>query len=68
MCTLYVAFGKEGENEKQKKRKKQTTKLYVAFIDFKKAYDIVNRDISCMVLFTYGVRGQMFRILGAFTP
>ena len=63
MFTLYAAFGKEG-----KMKNKNKTKLYVAFIDFKKAYDIVNRDISCMVLFTYGIRGQMFRILGAFTP
>ena len=59
MFTLYPAF---------QKHLLKNTKLCVAFIDFKKEYGIVNRDISCMVLFRYGVRGQMFKILGEFTP
>ena len=41
----------------------KNTKLYVAFIDFKKAYDTVNCDILWMVLYRSGVRGKMFRMI-----
>ena len=46
-----------------KKHLLKNTKLYVAFIDFKKAYDTVNRDILWMVLFRSGVRGKMLRMI-----
>ena len=35
----------------------------MAFIDFKKAYDTVNRDILWMVLYRSGVRGKMLRMI-----
>ena len=35
----------------------------MAFIDFKKAYDTVNRDILWMVLYRSGVRGKMRRLI-----
>ena len=54
MFTLYAAT---------KKHLLKNTKLYVAFIDFKKAYDTVNRDILWMVLYRSGVRGKMFRMI-----
>ena len=41
----------------------KNTKLYVAFIDFKKAYDTVNRAILWMVLYRSGVRGNMLRMI-----
>ena len=54
MFTLYAAI---------EKHLLKNTKLYVAFIDFKKAYDTVNRDILWMVLFRSGVRGKMLRMI-----
>ena len=39
----------------------KNTKLYVAFIDFRKAYDTVNRDI--LWIFRSGVRGKMLRVI-----
>ena len=43
----------------------KNTKLYVAFIDFKKAYDRVNRKILWLVLFRTGIQGRMLRMLRA---
>ena len=54
MFTLYAAI---------EKHLLKNTKLYVAFIDFKKAHDTVNRDILWMVLFRSGVRGKMLRMI-----
>ena len=54
MFTLYAAI---------EKHLLKHTKLYVAFIDFKKAYDTVNRDILWMVLYRSGVRGKMLRMI-----
>ena len=39
------------------------SKLYVAFIDFKKAYDTVNRNILWSVLLHSGIQGKMLRNL-----
>ena len=47
MFTLYAAT---------EKHLLKNTKLYVAFIDFKKAYDTVNRDILWMVHLESGVK------------
>ena len=41
------------------------TKLYVAFIDFKKAYDTVNRSVLWSILMKCGVQGRMFRMVRA---
>ena len=54
MFTLYAAI---------EKHLLKNTKLYVAFIDFKKAYDTVNRDILWIVLFRSGVRGKMLSMI-----
>ena len=54
MFTLYAAI---------EKHLLKNTKLYVAFIDFKKAYDTVNRDILWMVLYRSGVRGKMLGMI-----
>ena len=39
------------------------SKLYVEFLDFKKAYDTVNRNILWSVLFHSGIQGKMHRNL-----
>ena len=36
-------------------------KLYIAFIDFEKAFDSVNRSILWPILFRNGVRGKLYR-------
>ena len=54
MFTLYAAI---------EKHLLKNTKLYVALIDFKKAYETVNRDILWTVLYGSGVRGKMLRII-----
>ena len=41
------------------------SKLYVAFINFKKAYDTVNRNILWSVLFHSGFQGKTLRNLKA---
>lgn len=41
------------------------TKLFVAFIDFKKAYDTVNRTVLWSVLIRCGVQGRMLRMVRA---
>ena len=41
------------------------SKLFVAFIDFKKAYDTVTRNIMWSVLFHSGIQGNMPRNLKA---
>eukprot|EP00745_Piridium_sociabile_P043608 TRINITY_DN8944_c0_g1_i10.p1 TRINITY_DN8944_c0_g1~~TRINITY_DN8944_c0_g1_i10.p1 ORF type:complete len:1137 (-),score=123.12 TRINITY_DN8944_c0_g1_i10:208-3198(-) len=40
-------------------------KLYVAFIDFKKAYDTVNRNVLWTVLLRAGVQGRMLKMIQA---
>jgi hypothetical protein len=40
-------------------------KLYVAFIDFRKAYDMVNRNILYTVLFRAGIKGKMLELIKA---
>ena len=54
--TLHAAIEKQFANN---------SKLYVAFIDFKKAYDAVNRNIWWSVLFHCGIQGKMLRNLKA---
>jgi len=46
--------------ERYLKRKK---KLYVSFIDFKKAFDYVNRNTLWKILRSYGITGRMLKIL-----
>lgn len=41
----------------------RNTKLYVAFIDFKKAYDTVNRSVLWSVLLRAGIQGKMFKMI-----
>ena len=52
MFTLYAAI---------EKHLLKSTTLYVSFIDFKKTYDTLYRDILWMVLYRYGVRGKMLQ-------
>ena len=54
--TLHAAIEKQFANN---------SKLYVAFVDFKKAYDTVNRNILLSVLFRSGIQGKMLRNLKA---
>ena len=54
--TLHAAIEKQFANN---------SKLYVAFVDFKKAYDTVNRNIVWSVLFHSGIQGKMLRNLKA---
>ena len=39
------------------------TKLYVAFVDFKKAFDSVNRNAVWSVLRKSGVKGKLYKAL-----
>ena len=41
----------------------QGKKLYCAFVDFKKAFDFVNRDIIWYKLIKLGIRGKMLNII-----
>ena len=41
----------------------QDKKLYCAFVDFKKAFDFVNRDIIWYKLIKLGVRGKMLNVI-----
>ena len=43
----------------------KNTKLYVAFIDFKKAYDTVNRNVLWSVLLRAGIKGKMLKMIQA---
>ena len=54
--TLHAAIEKQFANN---------LKLYVAFVDFKKAYDNVNRNILWSVLFHSVIQGKMLRNLKA---
>ena len=54
--TLHAAIEKQFANN---------AKLYVAFLDFKKAYDTVNRNILWSVLYHSGIQGKMLRNLKA---
>ena len=54
--TLQAAIEKQFANN---------SKLYVAFIDFKKTYDTVNRNILWSVLFHNDIQGKMLRNLKA---
>ena len=54
--TLHAAIEKQFANN---------SKLYVAFIDFEKVYDTVNRNILWSVLFHSGFQGKMLRNLKA---
>ena len=54
--TLYAAIERQFANN---------SKLYIAFIDFKKAYDSVNRNILWSVLLRSGIQGKMLRTIKA---
>ena len=54
--TLHAAIERQFANN---------SKLYVAFIDFKKAYDSVNRNILWSVLLRSGIQGKMLRTIKA---
>ena len=54
--TLHTAVEKQLANK---------SKLYVAFIVFKKAYHTVNRNILWSVLLESGIQGRMLRTLKA---
>ena len=54
--TLHAAIERQFAND---------SKLYVAFIDFKKAYDSVNRNILWYVLLRSGIQGKMLRTIKA---
>ena len=56
ILTLHAAIEKQLANK---------AKLYVAFTDFKIAYDTVNRHILWSVLFQSGIQGRMLRTLKA---
>ena len=43
----------------------KNSKLYVAFIDFKKAYDTVNRNILWSVLLRTGIHGKLLKMVQA---
>ena len=43
----------------------KNSKLYVAFIDLKKAYDTVNRSVLWSILIRHGMKGRMIRMLKA---
>ena len=45
------------------KKKKKKKKLFSAFIDFKKAFDFVVRDIIWYKLIQMGVRGKILNII-----
>ena len=36
-------------------------KLYVCFIDFKKAFDLIDRYTLWLILKKYGIRGKMYK-------
>ena len=40
-------------------------KLYAAFIDFRKAFDSINRDVLWRILAAYGMEGRLLRMLKA---
>ena len=42
---------------------KKSDKVYVCFVDFKKAFDTINRSVLWNVLRKSGVGGKMLRIL-----
>ncbi|KAK7108905.1 hypothetical protein V1264_013044 [Littorina saxatilis] len=54
--TLYAAVSKQ---------LKQHKKLYVAFVDFQKAFDTVKRDVLWNVLLKIGIGGKMLQTLRA---
>ena len=56
ILTLHAAIEKQLANK---------AKLYVAFTDFKIAYDTVNRHILWSVLFQSGIQGRMLTTLKA---
>ena len=43
--------------------KKQRTKLYICFVDLKKAFDTVARDLLLYKLVKLGIRGQYFAVI-----
>ena len=47
----------------QKYLRKPKHRFYAAFIDFKKAFDFVNRNKLLYVLLTKGIHGKMFKLL-----
>jgi hypothetical protein len=49
--------------QKQLSSKAPNNKLYAAFIDFRKAYDSINRTLLWNSVFQSGVRGKMFDLL-----
>ena len=38
-------------------------RLYVALVDFRKAYDLIDRDILWYKLIRYGIRGKVLNII-----
>ena len=54
--TLHAAIERQFANN---------SKLYVAFIDFKKAYDFFNRNILWSVQLRSGIQGKMLRTIKA---
>ena len=36
-------------------------KLYVCFIDFKKAFDLIDRNTLWLIFKKYGIRGKMYK-------
>ena len=40
-------------------------KMYVCFVDYRKAFDSVNRDVLWKVLSTYGINGRLLQMLKA---
>ena len=45
---------------KKKKKKKHKKKLYVAFIDFKKAFDLISYAKLWPILLKHGLSGKMY--------
>jgi len=67
-----VAFGKEGGvdqifnlRECMSASRQKGKPLYVCFIDLRKAYDSVNRELLWQAMKTYGISGKIVRIVSS---
>ena len=51
------------DKQRQTRQKGQCGKLYCCFVDFKKAFDTVNRDLLWQVLEGLGIQGRILEII-----
>ena len=61
----YISMGSaiEKENLKAERIKKKGGKLYVAFVDFKAAFDKVNRKLMLRKIWEKGINGKKHRMI-----